>query len=138
LLAVLDGPPLQVRGATMSTARQEKLLTEYRAANEARERRGRRPATAEDVDRVRDAMSQLREVVALLVAADCPKSAEAARRALSSVKGAARHVEHRARRALDEREARGCWHYDYSQFCTQCDPEDDYSQFCTQCDPEDD
>lgn len=58
-----------------------------------------RPATPEDVARVRQAIQLLRSARNLLRSAGCPQTLRRVRLCLTSAGGAERHVEHRARRA---------------------------------------
>lgn len=58
-----------------------------------------RPAAESDRRQVRAAIDHLRLARNLLAASHAPRAAAAARKALRSAEGAARHVEHRIRRA---------------------------------------
>lgn len=58
-----------------------------------------RSASPSDRDAIRQAIAHLRAARRLLVDSGSPRAAAAARRALASADGAARHVDHRLRRA---------------------------------------
>ncbi|RVT39195.1 hypothetical protein [Sphingobium algorifonticola] len=59
-----------------------------------------RPASEETRETVAQAIEHLRQARTLLRESGAPRAAEAARHALRSAQGAARHADHRFRRSL--------------------------------------